>query len=416
MNEAAEIEKIAGHAIPGILIVGAMILGSHYVGKLTRYLRLPSIIGFMVVGVALGPSCMDLLHESAQHSLEFITEIALGFVAISIGLELSLRSLRSQGNGIISIIFAESLLAFIVVTLGVWGLTGNLAMALLFGGIAPASAPAGTVAVINEYKARGPLTQALYAVVGFDDGLGIIIFGFSSAMAYSLMQRQLGGEAGGMLALLSGPLKELGLCVLVGVLSALVLCLMIRFSRDGASVLIPVFGMVLVVVGLCRMLHLSLILTNMILGLLVVNTQPRAMIDRIQRELSGLLPLLFVMFFTLAGAHLDIRVLPALGWLGVVYALCRTTGLIGGARIGAMFGHLNENIQKYLGLGILSQAGVAIGLALVVRQDFMVLGKTGEEIGVTVITTVTATCIFFELIGPILTKIALTKAGEIRAG
>ncbi|MCK4295076.1 MAG: hypothetical protein KAX28_00290, partial [Candidatus Marinimicrobia bacterium] len=136
------------------------------------------------------------------------------------------------------------------------------------------------------------------------------------------------------------------------------------------------------------------------------------------------MPLFFILFFTLAGANLHLNVLPSLGILGVVYVLTRSVGLVGGARIGAIVGRAEDKIRKYLGLGILSQAGVAIGLALIVKHEFKGLGKivevvngtnitSGDKLGAIVITTVTATCIFFEIIGPVLTKIGLKKAGEI---
>ena len=135
------------------------------------------------------------------------------------------------------------------------------------------------------------------------------------------------------------------------------------------------------------------------------------------------MPLFFVLFFSLAGAHLYIAALPELGYLGAAYILCRSVGLVGGARLGAQIGNLEEKVKKYLGLGILSQAGVAIGLALIVKQECQGLGKMvefggervteGDAIGAAVITTVTATCIVFEIVGPILTRYALSRAGEI---
>ena len=147
--------------LPVLLIVGFITLAGFYLGKSMRFVRLPSIIGFMLVGVLLGPSVLGLLGEELTVSIGFITDIALGFVAISIGLELSLFTLRRQGLGIILIIIAESFLAFAMVTAAVFLLTRNLALALVFGSLAPASAPAGTVAVIQEFKAKGKLTNAL---------------------------------------------------------------------------------------------------------------------------------------------------------------------------------------------------------------------------------------------------------------
>jgi len=153
----------------------------------------------------------------------------------------------------------------------------------------------------------------------------------------------------------------------------------------------------------------------MVLGFLVVNTQANSLLKKIEDELSNVMPLLFVLFFVLAGANLHVAALPSLGLLGVIYIVSRIIGLAGGASLGATIGRAEPKIRKYLGLGILSQAGVAIGLALIVKHEFSALGTWGEEIGSTVITTVTATCIFFELIGPILTKFGLQKAGEIPA-
>ena len=195
---------------------------------------------------------------------------------------------------------------------------------------------------------------------------------------------------------------------------AMLLCLMVRKAKDPRNLLVLIFGTVLLTAGLCEVLHLSLILTHMILGLIVVNTQAKQLVERLHNQMMPVMPLLFVSFFALAGANLHINQLPSLGLLGLVYVICRTSGLMGGAWIGARVGKLEEKIQKYLGMGILSQAGVAIGLALIVKSEFGEYGEKGDALGVTVLTSVTATCIFFELIGPILTKIALTKAGEIK--
>jgi Kef-type K+ transport system membrane component KefB len=414
MTAVNALQTWIGHfSFSSLLLVGMITLAGVYMGKTMKYLRLPSIIGFMIVGVLLGPSLAGLLGEEIQGRLSFITEMALGFVAVSIGLELSLGALKQQGAAIILIIFCESLLAFVLVAGGIFLLTRDASLALLFGAIAPASAPAGTVAVIQEYKARGSLTKALYAVVGFDDGLGIIIFGFASAVARSLLQTEVGAGEADILAQLGEPLVEIGLSVLVGVLTAFLFCVLARRLTRSREVFILVFALVLISTGVSTQLHLSYILTNMVLGIVIVNTQRHALIQMIRDELTEFMPLLFILFFVLAGANLHVAALPALGLLGVVYVLCRSAGLMGGAWFGALAGRAEKKIRRYLGMGILSQAGVAIGLALIVKQEFSQLGSHGLWIGSTVITTVTATCILFELIGPVLTKVGLAKAGEI---
>lgn len=407
--------------LPLLLLIGVIVILGFYLGKSMKFVRLPSIIGFMLLGVIAGPSLFNVLSDSIQHQLSFITEIALGFVAVSIGMELKISSLKRLGSGIITIILFESFGAFVLVFLGVWIFTGNLPMALIFGAIAPASAPAGTVAVIREYKAKGSLTKALYAVVGFDDGLGVMIFGFAAAVARILLIHESGAESENIILMILQPLKEIGLSLLCGFVLAMLFSILARKLEQAGDVLIFLFGFILASTGVCEYFHLSLILTNMVIGMVIINTQPHRLVQNIRDRLPVFLPLLFILFFTLAGANLHVAVLPSLGVLGIVYILTRTAGLMGGSRLGAVLGHAESKIKKYVGMGILSQAGVAIGLSLIVKHEFQGIGRilrgstvtTGDILGATVITTVTATCIFFEIIGPILTKIALKKAGEI---
>ena len=419
---------IIEHAASGLnqgyifTLVGAALIVCFYAGGLARKIKLPSLIGFMIVGAIFGPSFkqITLFTTEIQHSLSFITQIALGFVAFSIGSELSIKSLRRLGSGIIWIILTESFLAFFIVTTLIWLVTKDLPMALVFGAMAPASAPAGTVAIIQEYKAKGSLTQALYAVVGFDDGLAIFIFGFASAVAKTLLDSETGNASGSFLDTMMVPTKEIALSIVVGVVLGFIFCQIVRKIQNSRDMLIVVFAVVMIGTGLSEMWHLSLILTNMVIGFVLVNTRREALVHRVTAPLLEVMPLTFVLFFCLAGSHLQISALPALGSIGLVYIIGRSVGLVGGARLGATFGHVEEKIKKYVGMGILSQAGVAIGLALIVGKDFAGLGAINEagishgtEIGIKVITTITATCIFFEIIGPILTKIALEKAGEI---
>ncbi|MDA3955825.1 cation:proton antiporter [Oceanispirochaeta sp.] len=401
-------------ALQPLLIVGLMVAIGFYAGKSMKYIKLPSIIGFMIIGVALGPSLFNLLDVDFQRNLSFISDVALSFVAVSIGLELSFSSLKKQGKGIILVIFTESFLAFFFVSILLYFLTKDIALSIVFGAIAPASAPAGTVAIIQEYKAKGPLTKALYSVVGFDDGLGIVIFGFAAAIAKSILGREAGLETGNWMTLLATPLQEILFSVLVGLALSFLYTILARKLKSGRDMFILMFATILISSGISHMLHLSLILTNMIIGIYIVNTQPFNLVEKIHNELSEFMPLLFVMFFVLAGANLHVSAIPSLGLIGLVYIIGRTSGLMTGATLGASLGKLSPNIKKYLGMGILSQAGVAIGLALIVKNEFAAYGEHGAYIGGVVITTVTATSLFFEIIGPILTKIGLEKAGEIK--
>lgn len=415
----------AANMLPQLFtLVGAMLIACFYAGKLIKKTSLPSLIGYMLVGALFGPSFkrfgLELFTEPVRESLAFITQVALGFVAFSIGSELSMKSLKRLGSGIVWIIFSESFAAFFIVTGLIYAVTRDLPMALIFGSMAPASAPAGTVAIIQEYKAKGSLTQALYAVVGFDDGLAIIIFGFAAAVSKSLLLAETPGHVSeGFFRMLKAPALEIILSIVVGTVLGFLLCQLVRFIKNSRDMLIIVFGVTTFATGLSMMWHLSLILTNMVVGFVLVNTRREALVHKVSAPLLEIMPLVFVLFFCLAGAHLQISALPSLGVIGAVYILGRSGGLIGGARLGAMCGHVEEKIKKYVGLGILSQAGVAIGLALIVNSEFAGLGAVtdgvshGSAIGIKLITTITATCIVFEIIGPILAKYALGKAGEL---
>ncbi|AKJ63515.1 cation:proton antiporter [Kiritimatiella glycovorans] len=398
-----------------LALLGVLIIGGYYVGQAVRPLRVPSLIGYMLLGIVLGPSLLGWFDRETLDGLSFITEIILGFVAFSIGAELSIASLKQQGWGIISIILTESLLAFGLVTLAVYLVTGDLPMSLFFGAMAPASAPAGTVAVIHETKAKGPLTRALYAVVGFDDGLAIVIFGIAAAAARYLLVSADGGEVNGVWGELWRPIRELLFSAGIGCGVGFVFCLLMRRVKSASASLIHIFGALFAAIGLSQMAHASLILTNMFVGFVLVNFYRERDVQQVTRELYTLMPLMFILFFGLAGAHLRLGLLPQLGLTGAVYMLARSLGLVGGARIGAFLGGVRGVVQKYVGMGILSQAGVAIGLAMIVKQELAsVGGDHAERIGAMVLTTVTATSVIFEIIGPMLARHALEKAGETR--
>ncbi len=317
--------------IPVLLTLGFVIVAGFYLGRNMKWIKMPALIGYMILGVMLGPSLFNLLPFALQDKLEFITNIALSFVAISIGLELKLTSLKKLGAGILWIILFECVGAFVIVFGALYLLTGDLVLSLIFAAIAPASAPAGTVAVIEEYKAKGSLTKALYAVVGLDDGVGIIIFGFTASICRTLLVKEGGGGEIDMLMLILEPLKEVVLSFVIGGALGWLFSILARRLKNAGDVLLLLFGFMFASAGLCELFNLSVILTNMVVGAIVVNTQPRSLISKIYNRLPLIMPLLFLLFFTLGGANLQVRQLPALGILGIVYLFARSAGLIGGA-------------------------------------------------------------------------------------
>lgn len=399
--------------LPPFLLAGVLIGLGFCMGKLARLVHLPSIIGYMAAGMFLGPSILNICSKGDIDNLDFITQMGLGFVAFAIGSELSIKALRSLGKSIGIIILTESFGAFIMVFLGLFLLTWNLPLALVFAAMAPASAPAGTVAVLREYRAKGKLTTALYAVVGFDDGLAIIIFAFAFTAAKTILQGRVSPVSDGALKTLWIPFKEIILSFIIGGGLGLVFSFLARKTKETSSLIILIFGTILFGCGLAELLHLSLILTNMMIGFVLVNLRKEDLIRKVADQMNQIMPLIFILFFSLAGAHLDLHAITALGIIGTIYIITRSAGLIGGAYIGGVIGKADKIIRKYLGLGILSQAGVAIGLALIAKSEFAGISPEAARIGSDVLVTVTATCILFEIVGPILTKVALKKAGEI---
>jgi len=217
MHFINSIQSVVHNAkLPEISIIGLITVVGFYFGRIANKFRLPSILGYMLLGAIIGPSFINLLSNPIQKDLLFISQMALGIVAVSIGLELKLSTLKQLGSGIVYAIFAESFGAFTIVLISVYFLTGNLPLALIFAGIAPASAPAGTVAVIREYRASGLLTKALYAVVGFDDGLGIIIFGFAASIAKRMLLHEVNAVDISFWSMIFLPLKEIIASVILG--------------------------------------------------------------------------------------------------------------------------------------------------------------------------------------------------------
>ena len=396
-----------------VILGGAAAVGL-FVGKGAQLIKLPSIIGYMLLGTAIGLSGFHLLTEQSITQLTFLTDIALGFVAFVIGAELNIQSLKRQSKGVVAIIFVESFGALAVVLGAVFLLTKDLPLSLMFAAVAPASAPAGTVAVIRESRARGSLTKVLFAVVGFDDALAIFIYAFAAAVARFLLTAEAGGSDAAWYSMLLGPAKEIGFSLLIGTVIGFAFNFLVARLKSRGETLILVFGAVAAGVGLSIAFSSSLILTNMIIGLILANARSEERVRKIMEPVGNVMPLLFLMFFVLAGAQLDIAALPALGLIGIVYIASRSAGLLAGSRLGAIIGGAEDKIKKYVGLGILSQAGVAIGLSLIAKQQFGEINTAHAlAIGTTLITTVMATSVVFEIVGPILTRMALRKAGEI---
>jgi Kef-type K+ transport system membrane component KefB len=403
-------EMLGIHYEPHILAVIGMIIAVSFLGsKLFQRLGIPQVVGFILIGVVLGPSLLNVVPLELSDQLIIVSEIALGLIGFDIGSHLLLGDLRRLGRSILSILVFEAIGTFVLVTLGIYVLTQSWHTAFIFGALASATAPAATVDVLAEYDAKGPLTTTLLAVVGMDDALALLLYSIAAAFAESLLA-QSGPPS--IVQILELPLIEIGGSLWggggLGLLLDQIMCRM-KVQHDAMAVSI---GVLLLGVGLSEAFGFSLILTSMIMGVVVVNRCPdHGRHIRYTIEQAG--PVLYVLFFTLVGARFQISLLPTMGLLGIAYIVLRSAGKFFGAWMGGTLGGAEPVVRNNLGLGLLSQAGVAIGLALASSRRFSVHGPEGEALGALVINVITATTFVVQIVGPISVKWAISRAGEI---
>lgn len=399
-----------------LLVIGLLTVAALYAGAVARKLQLPALLGYMGLGVIMGPHVFSLLSADLVNSLNFIIDIGLGLVAFTIGAELKFQLFKKLGWSLAVIIFSETFLAFLVVTLFVGLFTQDWPLAILLGAIAAASAPAGTVAVIQEYQAKGPLTRTIYAVVGLDDALSVVIYGFALVMAKYLLLHENGlAHTLSLSEQIIQPVIEIGGAALIGWIGGKVYFELARRARKQGDLLILTIGLIILVCGICQWLHLSLILANMGVGIYLVNAGKEGLLRRVRELINGIMPLTFVLFFALAGAHLDLGALATAGGLSLLYFFSRVAGKAGGAWVGCVVGGAEPTIRRNLGLAILSQAGLAVGLSLIVYTELSQMHSVPRavEVGQLVLTTITATTIMFEIIGPLFVRRSLARAGEL---
>ncbi len=423
-----------------IAISVALIMGL-ISNRLIRFVHLPNVTAYLIVGILLGPSVLGLispaLHDTLSNlvkTLGIIVDIALGFIAFSIGSEFKLKNIKKLGKGVLTITIMQSGFALIfvdvlltVVTLIVGNFKEYLPIILTLGAVATATAPAATLMVIKQYKAKGPVTEILLPVVAFDDAVGLILFSISFSLA-QVFAKQNAGINGGSISIINIlllPLLEIVLSLVIGFIIGFILSQAMKWFKSRANRLMCMLASVFLGVALCNLfdnlfgLELSSLLVCMMIGAAFCNLREDSImiIDGIDRWT----PAIFMLFFILSGAEIDFTVIANPIVLGIcgLYLVARSLGKYFGAFLGASVTKSSTNIRKYLGFTLLPQAGVAIGMARSASTTFRSytsLGGNNEYLIniASIITAVVLTAtLVYELIGPVITKIALTKAGEI---
>ena len=396
--------------------------------RLMKVLRLPNVTGYLIAGIIFGPYVLGKFiggwstnnPETSINAVKWISEIALGFIAFTIGCSFKKQAIRKVGKRVIIITLFEALGGAIITIGGLLvahiflGEKLPISLILTFGAIACATAPAATLMVIRQYKAKGPVVDTLIPVVAFDDAVALIAFAILFSVAKSLS----GNTALSVMDILVWPLVEILTSLALGAALGFFISFGFKFFKSRANRSIMIICAVLIVVGLSGLashygwkVSISSLLACMMIGAIFINFREDA--GRTLERIDGITPPLYMLFFVISGASLDITIFASKGALtliiiATVYVITRCVGKWLGAYFGSKSMHSEPTVQKYLGYTLFPQAGVAIGLATTANQAFP--DPTQASLVLAVILSAT---IIYELAGPIITKIALKKAGEI---
>ncbi len=394
-----------------ILFIGLALIIGLILGKITEWLKITAIVGYIVAGIVFGYLTHlyvgDILNNN---TINYVVETTLGFVGFIVGVGFTKNFIKKFGKISITIAAIESIVTLIIITLGCYILTKDINLSLILGVIGLATAPAGTVAAIQMSKGRGKLSRIIMAIVGIDDAIAIILF----VIILAVVKINL-GENLQLIDVVSIPLIEIGGAVIIGGSFGLLIAYSPKIVHSKEDVFILALSFIFLCIGLCNLIEASSILACMVFGAVFINIDPRFG-KTIHRETENILPPIFVLFFGVAGIELAMKfddiiaygIISVIGLI-IVYTIFRILGKLYGAALAGKYTKTPDKIKKHLGFALLSQAGVNIGLAILASNE---LSGSAASTGMLVIIIMTITTIFFEIIGPIGVRFALTKSGE----
>ena len=405
--------------------------------RLMKVLRLPNVTGYLISGIIFGPYVLgqyiggwtvDPSSSTNIQAISWISDIALGFIAFTIGCSFKTSSLKAVGKRVIIITIFEALGGALITMAGLFVayifLKDQLPVSIILtlAAIACATAPAATLMVIKQYKARGPLVDTLIPVVAFDDAVALIAF----SILFSISKSIAGAAELSFVGIIVVPLIEIVASLALGAILGVIISFACKFFKSRANRMILAIAAILCVVGLSMLANaynwklfgedfsFSSLLACMMIGALFINI--RADAQRTIERIDQFTPPLYMLFFVISGANLNITIFASKDAVlviivSLIYIVMRSVGKWGGAFTSSKLTHSEPQVQKYLGFTLIPQAGVAIGLATTASQTFAKLGYEKESS--LILAVILSATIVYELIGPLITKIALTKAGEI---
>ncbi|MBE6597586.1 MAG: cation:proton antiporter [Ruminococcaceae bacterium] len=406
-----------------LLCLSVSLFAGLMLSRLAKLCKLPAVTAYLIAGILIGPYVLGQLgvpglgftNMEEVHSLSLICDVALGFIAFSIGNEFRLSQLKSTGKqatviGIVQAVFTTIVVDAVLICVHL-AMPDKLSLpaAIILGAVASATAPAATLMVVRQYKAKGKLTDLLLPIVALDDAVGLMLFAASFGVAKALLSGKVD-----VVSILVEPLLEIVLSLVLGTVMGYLFSFFERFFHSRSKRLAMSVSFVLLTVAFSMMtfeiggVHIafSSLLSCMMLGTIFCNICDfsEELMDRLDRWTAPL----FILFFVFSGAELELSVFAdvAIVLVGVIYILARSCGKYFGARFSSQAVKCDKSTVNYLGITLLPQAGVALGMAMKAEQ----LGAEGA-----IVANITLFAVLvYEIVGPMLTKISLTKAGDIK--
>ena len=412
MHSLNEFKELMGHH--PLFSIGMLLVAGYFIGKLAAKIKLPEITGFIIAGLVLGESITGIVPHHMGESLKILTQVALGLIAITIGAEFHWGKLKRLGREVVIITIVQLLATFGMVSIGLYLFALPLPFALLLGAIASATAPAATVAIVQSLRAYGTFVDYLYGVVALDDAGCVMLFGVIFAVASGIIAPN--GNTNSM-SLIIHACTEVLFSILLGIISGILIHIISR-KQNTKEMIITTLGMIFLTIALSLAFHLSPLLTNMAAGTMIINLSARN--HRIFRSLEPLSPPIYALFFVIAGTELCPKIIfqKEILFLGLVYIICRALGKYGGVYLGCAICKTEAKIKNYLGFCMLPQAGVAIGLVLLIQASPLVdqLAKTSPaqaKIVENMVNIILFSVFVNELLGPPISKYAIVRGNEM---
>jgi Kef-type K+ transport system membrane component KefB/CBS domain-containing protein len=392
-----------------ILYLGTLMLFCLFMGRLVSHMRVPKVIGYLLSGILLGPSMIGVFSEPLSeriylsiNQLSFASELALGLIAFNIGGEFQSERLKRIGKKIVIISLSETFITFSIVCGALFMFNVNISAAICLGILATATAPAATLLVLREYNSEGVVTNSLLILTGLNNFICLTLFTlFFPALVVLPQGGPLALLIGKLVASLGGLLSSLA----VGFILGLLLSIFEKRITKPVELILLVMATIIIGIGYAKMISASPLLVSLIIGVTVINLAKRG--SKVFEEIKKVDLPLYAAFFALSGANLHWELLSTVGGIGVVYVVGRVVGKIVGVACGAKQTQAGYNLKKYGGCGLLAQAGVALGLALLVQEKDPKLGEI-------VSTTIFSTVIIFETLGPLAVRWSIVQSGEVK--